>query len=437
MAQNISLWGATYSAVPSVTLPKTGGGTASFTDVTDTTAVASDVAQGKYFYTSAGVRTQGTNSGGGGTGMTVATATATPSTASASIQFTGLSGEPTSFVVMSAGDLATGASPYKTAAVVFDGTDLHGQIVTNTSNANASYSDSFTKSYNNGTLTITGTGTNFQANQYKLVYTYGGTSANLGTAETQVGSGATSISFTGLTDEPDYFSVVFKSDFGTSSGYQRVMAITYDSNSTYGMAMDSGAKAESVWSYTYNNGTLTVTSQSTSSGGYFHQPGYYHLTYGIGGTVEPVEIEVEPLSVTQNGTYTAPTGKAYSPVTVNVSGGGSVQFDTKTATASDYPTSLAFTSMKGEPKAFVVRLNAQVSSSGSTTYYYIVDIAHFGTTTHGNCFRIGSTRRVDNITSGYSYTYSGTTLTITSSASSRSASPGAFYSGSYELLYAY
>lgn len=118
-------------------------------------------------------------------------------------------------------------------------------------------------------------------------------------------------------------------------------------------------------------------------------------------------------------------------------GGGSVQYDTKTVTASNYPTSLEFTSMKGEPKAFVVRLNAQVSSSGSTTYYYIVDISHFGTTTHGNCFRIGSTRRVDNITSGYSYTYSGTTLTITSSAASRSASPGAFYSGSYELLYAY
>lgn len=33
-------------------------------------------------------------------------------------------------------------------------------------------------------------------------------------------------------------------------------------------------------------------------------------------------VTVEALSVTQNGTYTAPTGKAYSPVTVNVSGGG-------------------------------------------------------------------------------------------------------------------
>ena len=65
MAQNITLLGANYSAVPAVRLPKTGGGTADFTDVTDTTATASDVASGKYFYTSSGVRTQGTSSGGG------------------------------------------------------------------------------------------------------------------------------------------------------------------------------------------------------------------------------------------------------------------------------------------------------------------------------------------------------------------------------------
>ena len=68
MAQNITLLGASYSDVPAVTLPKTGGGTASFTDVTDTTATASDVAQGKYFYTNAGVKTEGTATGGGGVG---------------------------------------------------------------------------------------------------------------------------------------------------------------------------------------------------------------------------------------------------------------------------------------------------------------------------------------------------------------------------------
>lgn len=65
MAQDITLLGASYSAVPAVVLPKTGGGSASFTDVTDTTAAAEDVASGKYFYTASGERTAGTASGGG------------------------------------------------------------------------------------------------------------------------------------------------------------------------------------------------------------------------------------------------------------------------------------------------------------------------------------------------------------------------------------
>lgn len=64
MAQNITLLGASYSDVPAVELPKTGGGTASFTDISDTTAEAEDVAQGKYFYTSSGVRTAGSSAGG-------------------------------------------------------------------------------------------------------------------------------------------------------------------------------------------------------------------------------------------------------------------------------------------------------------------------------------------------------------------------------------
>lgn len=40
-------------------------------DLTDTTATAADVATGKYFYTNAGVRTAGTNSGGGGKNIQV------------------------------------------------------------------------------------------------------------------------------------------------------------------------------------------------------------------------------------------------------------------------------------------------------------------------------------------------------------------------------
>lgn len=60
MAQNITLLGANYSDVPSVELPKTGGGTALFTDVSDTTASASDVGNGKVFYSANGTLTVGT-----------------------------------------------------------------------------------------------------------------------------------------------------------------------------------------------------------------------------------------------------------------------------------------------------------------------------------------------------------------------------------------
>jgi hypothetical protein len=65
MAQNITLLGASYSAVPAVTLPKTGGGTARFDDASVTTATASDVASGKIFLASDGTISTGTSSGGG------------------------------------------------------------------------------------------------------------------------------------------------------------------------------------------------------------------------------------------------------------------------------------------------------------------------------------------------------------------------------------
>ena len=60
MAQNITLLGANYSNVPAVTLPKTGGGTARFDDVSVTTATANDVLSGKAFVASNGTLTNGT-----------------------------------------------------------------------------------------------------------------------------------------------------------------------------------------------------------------------------------------------------------------------------------------------------------------------------------------------------------------------------------------
>lgn len=266
---------------------------------------------------------EGSGDGGGGDteGVQIGTKSATR-TSTTTLQFTGLSGQPTSFSIVSDDDIATNSTP-QVAAVSYDGTTCHGQTITNTNNAQVSYtSTALTQSYSNGTLTITASGAEFPNVLYNLIYSYDGSSSDVRTANVQVGSGATSITFTGLSGEPSYFSCIFKSNFSTSSGYQRVIAVANNGSSTYGLEMDSGAHAATHWSYTYNNGSLTINSQSTNVGGYFHQPGYYQLTYVIGGSSSSEQIEVESITITNNGTYTAPTGKAYSPVIVSVSGGG-------------------------------------------------------------------------------------------------------------------
>lgn len=94
MAQNVTIMGASYSNVPAVTLPKTGGGTARFDDASVTTAVASDVASGKVFLASNGTITTGTASGGGGGGgldLIQTTSIGTLSTSSTSASDTGKS----------------------------------------------------------------------------------------------------------------------------------------------------------------------------------------------------------------------------------------------------------------------------------------------------------------------------------------------------------
>lgn len=144
-------------------------------------------------------------------------------------------------------------------------------------------------------------------------------------------------------------------------------------------------------------------------------------------------------NITENGTITN-HDYFYDTINVNVpSSGGSLTVATKTLTHTSTSQTLSFSSLSGQPKYWYLRITSQLSSSGSTTYYYITNLFYDGTNIKGNSFRIGSTRRIYNITSGITQSYSNGTLTITG-GSSTSSSPGEFYgasSASYELVYIY
>ena len=98
--KNVKIAGTNYNNVPSIDIPLQTSGVASFFDVSDTTATASDVADGKYFYTSSGVKTEGTNRGGASNFVTGTFITGTAGTVqTVSIPYSG-TGYPVMIVVV-------------------------------------------------------------------------------------------------------------------------------------------------------------------------------------------------------------------------------------------------------------------------------------------------------------------------------------------------
>lgn len=218
-------------------------------------------------------------------------------------------------------------------------------------------------------------------------------------------------------------------DLTASGATVTVPAGYYDAQASKAVA--SGTEGTpSVTKGSISNHQVSVTPSVTNGAGYI--AGGSHS--GTPVTVSASELVSGSETKTQNGTYDVTN---LAELVVDVSGGGGVNIDTKTVTASNYPVSISFSSMKGEPKAFFLRSTSQITHSGSATYYYIISMCYDGAYTTGSSFRIGSTRRVDPVPSGYSWSYSVTTLTLTSSAASRSVYPGAFYNGNYELVYIY
>ena len=172
---------------------------------------------------------------------------------------------------------------------------------------------------------------------------------------------------------------------------------------------------QSIASGTYTTGAQTIKAVTTSN------LTAANIKNGVTVTVGDADDADRVLSVT--GTYEG-------------GGGGEVNIGTKTVTNADATdTSIQFTGLEGTPKAFFVRCTTTLSRSSSYRHYYVATMEYNGTSTKGNrWYRYNG--QFSNITSGYSYTYSSGTLTLTSSGN-QSTSPGSFYNGTYELVYIY
>ena len=150
----------------------------------------------------------------------------------------------------------------------------------------------------------------------------------------------------------------FTSNFGTSSGYSRAIAVNVDTTDmdTYGLEMTNQASyAYDHWTPTFSNGTLTLASDSASQGGYFHQPGYYTLVY-----IEKPQVPIIPegtIPISQNGTYDV---TEYASASVSVSGGGDppAPWQDTTGGTSTSTTASAIGSSFTVQTAGVYRINA-------------------------------------------------------------------------------
>lgn len=250
MAQNITFLGASYQDVPAVTLPKTGGGTATFTDVSPTTCTDSDVASGKIYFKSDGSQSTGTASSGGITptgninitsaGSTDVTQYATATVASGSATASATKG------TVSNHSVTVTPSVTRTAGYITAGS-ANGTAVTVSASELVSGSETKTE---NGTYDVT--------NLAELVVSVsgGGTSKN-----TQVVQGTTRTTSSTLTAIGAEMTV---SKTGTYDIYWSGVRTNTSTSYTYGTRLYIGGTAygteNTTWSNHVQNNHLTSVS---------------------------------------------------------------------------------------------------------------------------------------------------------------------------------
>lgn len=320
MAQNIDLLGAQYSDVPAVTLPKVGGGTASFTDVTGTTAIAGDVAQGKYFFTANGTLTLGTNQGGSGDGSVWqdgngyvhlsdeegTNVDVDALTITSGGTYTAPTGHAYSPVTVASGSATPASSISGTGASVSAGTNTLtlSKTVSNTPQVSAGYVSSGTAGNSSVSLTA---------------------SVNTRSSSDLTASGATVTAPAGYYASSASKSVASGTEGtptaskGTVSNHSVTVTPSVTNTTGYITGSTINGTGVSVSASELVSGTKSITANGTG----IDVTDYASVDVAVSGS-SPTLITK---SITQNGTYDAEDDNAdgYSSVTVNVSGGGAIK----------------------------------------------------------------------------------------------------------------